>query len=896
MAPEAAGGTGNRVTGYKYRARAGASGVTGGNRSGGTGEEQYRGHASITGKGSGTGGAQETMLGGTGTAGGRDDRSYALDTTRGNGGGYNRGHAPATSTTIPTFTTIPTSTVTREYVSEPGIKESNTNVEFYMTGPGAGSSIGTGTIPGIGTGTGSGTRMHTAGGDSSATIERRDESEVPRGENLSTNKGVDYGTRKYTIGDGATAARMAGDIGTSSHGKDVGSSSTGLRIGEDSFASRPRTDSGGLSYLKETARSLGLGAAVGGGERPDIPGENPPVTRTVGESYNKGSAPGARPIHGPSTGTRRYTIGEDTSTIRIPRSDLSTSKTGNLPSTAGEGDLSTRSREDSRRAALIASAGRRRASHTGTRDQSSTLSYIKDVVSDFHIGSGFGDSTDAGKNERSHITSGDTSGTSHRAYTTGDGYLATKTGKGKDVATTIDIGSGFGTNARTGKDEQAYASGDNPSTRIGASRTFVTSKDSTLSKTSGTPRLYNPGGDISTTKPGDIPSYIKDAGTGAGTDTTPYSKDFAPSPRPSPGTYAGAPPIMETRSDAYMPSHQDKETKSTSNLDGNGKMRMGRYTIIHPLTAAEGHTEVEKRMEQEAGRADQIGRDRDTGRHITEGYRGMSDMAADHGRREGETRTAQEYGSQPSSSVRDDASAKHDRIRLDLEQELREIEQEALEISRGKDTATSTAGSGQKYSSLVSEHQAPIERKRIREDMAHVSSRNITPPRKTQETRIPGDFDSQERYDRDIAVGEVEPPARGRAQEVRDEAADTSSQVQLEPPPRQPTVPNLEQQQQQETYEREAEKAARESSMERHRTADLARTGSGPGGMRTTMRGSPEYKEQKASGTGQATASEKGVGDERGVTESRIEGDDDYGAKKGIFERAADKMGNLLHS
>lgn len=863
MVLETAGGAGDRVTDYKSRARTGVSGVTGGHKSSGTGEEQYRGHASITGRGSGTGGTQETTLG----------RSHALATTGGNGGGYDRGHASATSTTIPT------STVTREYVSEPGIKESNTNVEFYMTGPGGGSGIGTGTISGIGTGTGSGTRTRTyTAGDSSAIKERTGESVVHRGENLSTGKGVDHGARKYTIGDGATAARMAGDIGTSSHGKGVGHSSTGPRTGEDSFVSR--TDSGGLSYLKDTATSLGLGAAVGDGERSHVSGEDPSVTRTVGKSYNGGSAPGARPTHGSGTGTRRYTIGGDTYSIRVPRGDPSVNKTSNLTSTAGGamGDLSSRSREDSRRAASIASTGGRRASHTGTRDQSSTLSYIKDVVSDLHIG------------------------------------------------------PGSSTGAHTGKDEQTYASGDNSSTTIGDSGTFVTGRDSTPPKVGAIPRPYTPGGGTSTTRAGDTSSYTKD--TGIGTDTTPrrydigsgsgfgsgntygqgshdyttgrdspsvmkamantshvpYSKDFAPSPHPTPGTYADAPPTVETKSGAYMPDHQDKETRSMGNLDGSGKMQMGRYTIIHPIKATESQTGTEKRMEQEAGSTQRVGRGREHPgqqdmRHITGGYWGMGEMAADHGRREGETRTVQEYSSQPWSSVRDDASAKHDRIRLDLEQE-------ALIISRGKDAASSTAGSGQKYSSLVSEHQEPIERKRIREDMARESSRDITPSREIQETRIPGDFDFQERYDRDIAVGEAEPSVRSRAQEARDEVANTSSQIQLETPP--PTVPNLEQQQQQETYEREVEKAARESSMERHRTADLARTGSGPGGMKTTMRDSPEYKEQKASGIGQATANEKGVGDERGVMESRSEGDDDDGARKGIFERAADKMGNLL--
>lgn len=948
MVLEATGGE-TRANGRPigYESRTGVSGVTGGLTGDGTDEGHHGGYSSIiTGRGSGTGGTRETTIGGTGmgTTGTRDRDA----TTGGNGGVYDRGHASTTSTTIPT------STVAREYVSEPGIKESNTNIESYMAVPSAGSGIGTGTITstGAGVGTGSGTRMRTAGGGSSAIRERTDENVVTRGERLSTGKGVDHSARTYTIGDGITATRMVGDIGTSSYGKILGS-------GE---ISRPSASSGGLSYLKDTAASFGLGAVSHSGEQSHLPGEvsgvmEPSVKpysssgagprthrtdedlRTTGESYNKDFGSGAGPSRGPSAGMRRYTTGGDTYTIGVRRGDSSVDRTGDLTSTMEgvtriTGDLSSRSPEDSRRAALKTSVGDRTASYTGTRDQPSTLSYIKDVVSNLHIGPGSGTSTGADRDERSY-----TPKTGDRAYTTGGGYSTTRReekttlgtlkdkakDKAKDVVATVGIGSGSGTDTRTGRDEQTYASGDAPSTRIGDSRTFVTSGDSTLSKMGGDSRTYTTGGNTSTTKTGDTPSYIKGTGIGsvatvtgtrgydissgsgfgsgntygqgyrsyvAGRDSSietrantsqgpSYSKDFAPSSRPAISKYTDTPSTVGTRSGAYIPAHEDRETRSKGDQDGSGKMRMERYIIIHPgkamgdqtqrMEREAGETGVEQRMERDH---EQPGRQGTEERYIIGGSRSMGDMEVDPRRKEVETRMVQEYGGQPSSNVRDDASAKHDRIRLDLEQELRDIEQEALRIARERGTATSTTGSGQRYSSLVSENQEPIERKRSREDMGRTSSSNVTPSR-NKETRIPGDFDSQERYD-------------------RDEAAATSSQAQLETPPREPIVLNLEQRQQQETREREVEKAARESSMERHRTADLARTGSGPGGMRTTMRGSPEYKEQKASDSGRAAASERGREVEREAAESRFEGDDDEATKRGILGRAADKMGHLL--
>lgn len=960
MVLEATGGetrANGRPIGYESRTRTGVSGVTGGLTGGGTDEGHHRGYSSIVaGRGSGTGGARETTIGGTGmgTMGTRDRDA----TTGGSGGVYDRGHASATSTAIPT------STVAREYVSEPGIKESNTNVESYMTVPGAGSGIGTGTITGTGTGTGSGTRMYTAGGGSSDIRGRTDENVVTRGKNLSIGKGVDHGARTYTIGDGTTATRITGDIDPSSYGRNLGS-------GE---ISRPRAGSGGLSYLKDTAASFGLGAVSHSGERSHPPGEASRVMepglkpysssgagprtyrtgkdpRTTEELYSKDFGSGAGPSRGPSAGMRRYTIGGDTYAIGIRRGDSSVDRTGDLTSTMEgatkiTGDLSSRSPEDSRRTTLKTSARDRRASYTGTGDQPSTLSYIKDVVSNLHIGPGSGTSTGADRDERSYTSSGGTPKTGDETYATGGGTEKTTLGtlkdKAKDVASTVGIGPGSGTDTRTGKDKQTYASGDTSSTRVGDSRTFVTGGDSTLSKIGGDSRAYTTGGDTSTTKAGDTSSYIKDTGIGSvgtgtrGYDTSSgsgfdsgntygqgsrsyvaggdssmetrantkqapfYSKDFARSSHPTISKYTDTPSTVETRSGGYVPGYEDRGTRSTGDQDGSGKMRMERYIIIHPGKAMGDQTQAEGRMEREAGVEQQMERGHEQpGRQGTEQryiIGGSKSMEADRRRKEVETRTMQEYGSQP-SNVRDDASAKHDRIRLDLEQELYNIEQEALRIAREKGAATSTTGSGQKYSSLVSESQEPIERRRSREDMARISSRDVTPSR-GKEARIPGDFDSQERYDRDVVVGKAESSARSRprysSQEVRGEAAATSSQAQLENPPREPIGLNLEQRQQQETREREVEKAARESSMERHRTADLARTGSGPGGMRTTMRGSPEYKEQKASDSERAAVSERGREDERGAVESRFEGDDDEVTKKGILERAADKMGHLL--
>lgn len=934
---EATGGemrTGDRATGYESRARMGISGITGGRSEG-----HRKDHPSIiTGsRGVDPGGTRETTIGGTGVVGttgssGRDDRGYTFATT----GGHDMGHASAS-------TTIPTSTVAREYVSEPGIKESNTNVKSYMTGLGAGSDIGAGTIPGTGTGTGtgSGTRMYTAGGDSSASRARADplSSRAIRDvDTLSTGKNVDHGTRTYTISNGATAARMTGDIGTSSFAKgvgsekistpkaarntvmssyvrDVGSSGTGLRVNEDA-SSRPRMDSDRLSYIKEIAASLKLGAKIHGDERSHLPGKVPKVTAPGMTSYSDGSARprtyradedssaaqtagqprsnkdpsfGVGPSRGPGAGTRRYTIGGDTYSVGA-RGDAD--RIGDIASTTRVATKTTdsKSREDSRRVDQRTPAGGRRASHSGTRDQSSTLSYIKDAASAFGIGSGSG------------------SGTGESYLTTkieDKSTLETPKDKVKGVST-VGIGPGFAADTRTRGDGRAYTSGDTPSTRIGDSRDFITGGDSTLSRMGGDSQTYSTSGDTSTTRPSDPLSYIKETaatspgGTGTGPgygptsttaritltpsrgtqrDTKPdaeyYSRDFttrdnmvgtAQAPPHSKdfalglsGTHAVTPSTTETRSGAHVPSYENREAMMTGSQGASGRVRAEGYTIIHPAKVAEDQVRAGERSEREtrgAGRVEQrMGGDREQS-----GQQGLGERYI-IGRR-----TMQEPGAQPSGSFRDDASAKHDRIRLELEKELHEIEQEALRIAKGKETrrTTGVTSPGQKYSSLVGSGE-PTEHKRDREDMARISTRD------RQEIRIPGDFDTQERYD----------------------AAATSSQVQPGKPSHEPIPLDSERRQQQELRECEVEKAARESSMERHRTTDLARTGSGPGGMRTTMRGSPEYREQRASDSGPVTTGEKEGRDEK-VMESQFEGDDDEGSRRGILGRAADKMGHLL--
>lgn len=910
----------------------------------------------------GPGGTWETTIGGTGVGtgtSGRDDSGHTLATTR---GGYNMGHASAS-------TTIPTSTVAREYVSEPGIKESNTNVKSYMAGPGAGSDIGTGTIPG--TGSGSGMHMHTAGGDRSVSRARADSpSSRAIGDvgTLSTGKDIDHGTRTYTIGNGATAARMTGDIGTSSYIKgvgsgeistpsaarnthmssysqDVGSSGTGLRASEDAFSSSPRMDSNRLSYIKEIAASLRLGAEVRSDERSHLPGEVSKVTAPGMTSYSGGSVrPGtyhtgegssatqvARqpysntdfssvggPSRGPGVGTRRYTVGGDTYSVGI-RGDAHS--IGDIASTTGVATKTTdsRSREDNRRVDQRTPTGGRRASYTGTKDQSSTLPHIKDAASPLSIGSGSSSGSYLTTKMEDKSTLGDLKD------------------KAKDVATSV--GPGFVADTRTRGDERAYKSGDTPSTRIGDSRTPITGGDSTLSRMGGDPQTYAMSGDTSTTRPSDSLSYIKETagissggiGTGPGygptsttaritlapgrgteRDTKPdaeyysrghdmvgtaqapsHSKDFAPG---SSGTYADTPLTMETRS-----GYKNKEAVTTGNQDASGRLRAEGHTTIHLARVMEDQARAEKGTERDmrgAGIVEQrVGKEREqlgrqgVGERYIIGGSGVGDSGADSRRGEGETRTMQEPSGQPSKSFRDDASVKHDRIRFELEQELHEIEQEALRIAKGKGKTTGVTSPGQKYSSLVGSAE-PTERKRDREDMAPISTRD------RQEARIPGDFDTQERYNRGIFVGEAESSVHNRAQrsakEIRDDAATTSSQVQPGKPSREPIPLDFEQRQQQELHEREVEKAARESSMERHRTAGLDRTGSGPGGMRTTMRDSPEYREQRASDSGRATTSEKEERDERGVTESRFEEDDDEGSKRGFLERAADKMGNLL--
>lgn len=943
MVLEATGGetgTGGRATDYESRTRTGVSRVTGGVTGGNTGE------------GSRMAGTRETNIGGTGmgTRNGKDDRSYTFATAGGNSGGYDRGHASAS-------TTIPTSTVAREYVSEPGIKESNTNVKSYMAGPGAGSGISTGTIPGTVTGTGSGTRMYTAG------RARTDENAVPHGGEVSTPK----------------AAR---DTDTSFYSR-VGSSGTGFRAGEDALTSRPRTDPDRLSYLKDTAASLGLGAEVRDGERSRLLGEISRVTDLGMKSPSSGSArpvthrtdeassartttgqlhsnrdfsSGIGPSRGPGAGTRRYTIGGDTYSVGIRGRGSSADRIGDITSTVGmatetTGDSDTRPHKNNRSADQRTPAGKRRASYTGTRDQPSTLSYIKDIASTLGIGSGSGTGTKVNMDERGYAAGGDTSETAgDGTYITGgrmeESTLGALKDKAKDVATP-NVRSGPVANTHTEGGGRAYTSADTPSSRIGDSRTFVTGRDSTLPRTGGDSQTYATSGDTSTTKSSDTLSHTKDTtgrdtmpdaeyyrrdfttrdtGTGIGPHTTSreydigsttgsgsgnthgqgsrscaviggvspsatttmastvqkpsYSKGFAPGSHPT-----NTPPTMETRSGAHMPDYENRETMTTGNQGASGK-RTGRYTIIHPAKPTGDQEWMEERTERETRKAgveqrmemdhEQTGRQGSGERYIIEG--GTSDREADRRRKEGKTRTVQMPGSQPSRRFRDDASTKHDRIRLELEQELDDIAQEALRIAKGKRAARTTGATSpdQKYPPPISGDKEPIERKRDREDMA----RNITPPRDKQEARIPGGFDTQERHDRRIVVSEAE-------SSVHDDAATAFSQAQPGKPSREPILLNPERQQQQEPREREVENAARESSMEHHRTADI-RTGSNPDGMRTTMRGSSEYKEQRADDSVRAT--EKEGRDERKVTESQFEGDDGKGVGKGILKM----VGGLL--
>lgn len=907
--------TNGRATGYDKRTRDG--GVNGG----------------VTGRGTN----------GMGTSGGRGSTTTSRTGT-GTGGDYDRGYPTTTTSNVGRDTVM---------LSSPGIKEPNTNISSYMTDPGASSRSGT--ISGTGYGTGSGTRTYTAAGDSPVT-RTRDESMVPRDESGSSS-------RAYTVGGDLSGTRKPGDLNAGSYSRDFApGTGTGLRsrsLEHPTGREAPRADSGGLSYMQDTASRFGLGSngsrasegapsatgkmadtvantasyikdtakdaasglgltsGSGAGSDDRAAGGDSSVVKTITDtaagtaSYVKDTAKGAATGIGlTSSGTDtsgagpgyggRTTSGGDTSVTRtmadtaagtgsyIADTAKSVASGVGLTGAGTETDTETaRTGHDER-----TSGGDTSVTKTMADTAANTGSYIADTAK--NMASGVGLTSGTGTDDRTSTTGRDSSAKADEGHGTLS-YI-------KDVASKAGLGSRTSTEKRdrdsggessitktvtdTAADAGSYITdtAKNAASGIGLTSSTRTAHDN---------RTATPDEDTSITKKmtntaADTASYVADTAKGAAStvgltsssgpgsrpesDAEYYRKDLGPGPEIKDGsgkeahrydTGSGTGPGSGNNDDyssmpgAYTESRRnppgggDPSFPGGQGGEGAGRRAGERYTITHPGQAANRDRDEQARVEERMDR-EQMERDR--------GSRGAGERyTITHGNRETNRQTGgdrtEEYGSQP-RTVRDDTARKHDQTRQELEQELHDVEQEALRIARGKNTRAtsstySTPSPTRKYSPHVDEAQEPTERKRGREEMG--------------------------------------------SQEARRDDATTTSDIQTEKIPGglEPILPNLEQQQA--LHEREVEESARESSMERHRTSDLA-SGSGPGGMRTTMRDSPDYADQKADTNARVVTSEKEREEEvRKRIQSQFEGDgDEDGDKKSFLGRAADKVGHML--
>lgn len=719
-----------------------------------------------------------------------------------NSGGYNKGH----SSTIDTGRGMGTSGVTgdRGYTStttrgtsggyDRGYNSITSNIPTSTVSPEHVSSSGikesNTNVESCMTGSGSGTGKGTNTGSRSYTI----------GEGPSITRSRDYavgGDSNSRVGDRTTSATTGG-IGTSRTGAGPSDTGTHSGTGEGPSAARSSVDSAGsrLSFLGETAASLGLSHEL----RPGC------VTRAGEQDHTTRDT---------STGTT------DESTLESIKN-----KAKDVAASVGIG------------AGAGTDTGPR--AHDKGEDTSTggTLSHIKDTASRIGLGSSAGT---GGGNDKGENTSAGT-----RTYTIGGESYTTDKSRGYDVGS----GIGFGSGNTYGQSSQGYTTADDTAALKGAG---------SVSYRAG---AYLSGhGDESVERVGKglERHTIMHPGQATNRDREEKARvEERVNREKAEGERVERERVERERAERERVEREraDRERMDRERMDrerGQGGVGGERHVNNRSISLPRSKS---GRKETEAGKMEQkMERDREqssreaAGERYTIGHgRSIGDGGSDRTRRDEARRM--EQGGQP----REDAPPKHNRVRLDLEQELRDTEREALRIAKGKgiEKPADVTSPAQKYSSLVNEGPESTERKRGREDMARISSRDVTPT--GRQVHIPGEFDTQE--------------------DLHDNAPEKLTRA-LEPTPL-----NREQQQQQEAREREVEKAARESSMERHRTADLDRVGTGPGGMRTTMRDSPEYIGQK--------------GDTR-EEESRFEDDDDdYSTRRSILGRAADKMGNLL--
>ncbi|KAH8146175.1 uncharacterized protein LAJ45_09865 [Morchella importuna] len=813
--------------------------------------------------------------------GGYDGR-YTSDTNI--MGSMSRGHdnARSNNSTIP----IPVSDVGRDSVLHvsPGVKESNSNLAPYMIGRGGVGSHGS-SIPGTGYGTGSGTRTYSA----------------PR---------EDYGPRSYAQNVNVGPSRS----GPSEH-----------RTGETHASPHP---GGGLPYSRDTASQFGLGPSSGeqhSGNRDYAAREDysgPSATRNVVDT-----AANAASIVGDTAASAASYAGDTAINAGSYMADTVSSmrpmeKAANAASYVGDTAIAAASYAGD----TAANAGSYMADTVKEMRPMDTAanaaSYIADTARSVAPPAGPSSNLQAETGPaayESNYSPGDASGYDSRTYASSDRASITQkivdtaanaasyvADTAKDVASGIGLTSGTGPSTTTG--ERQYTGSENGDYSSGGGITARPVSD-TMANTASyvVDTAKNVDSSMGITPSSDIGNYAEKK---AGSDTVPrgYSigtgtgfgsgNSYNPQSRSRgmPGSFddsynnssnivgmdgggARRANFVSYRGGAYISGHDshDNATRDTEEVpfntgrDGGGdKARMGqrlrresldrdrieheqkeheramRERMEHDMQRARTYRE---RMDRERNNTNQTGAWPERRRSLGERYIITRDGGAamlDPGP-QGIPRTYEVAGP-TGGAPRDDANRKAERLREELEKEMQDTQNEALKLARerstgepsGTNSSQKISSPGQKYSSLVSQDPGPLDVKRGGDEGMG---------------NIPGAFEDTKRNN--------------------------------------PVRANLEMEQAE--RERESERSARRSSMDRHRATDTGH-GSGPGGMMTTMRNDSEYRDQKLDDTGRLVTDERQREyDVREKIESQFEGDDDDDeVRKSLLGRAASKMGNLL--
>lgn len=807
--------------------------------------------------GMGYGHSTSARTGGMNSRGVTNDGRYTSGTngTMGISRGYD--NARSNNSTIP----IPVSGVGHDSVLHvsPGVKESNSNLAPYMIDRGGVGPYG-GAIPGTGYSTGSGTRTYAA----------------PR---------ENYGLSPYTQNVNEDPSRS----GHSEH-----------RAGEIHTASNPK---GGLSYSRDTASELGLGPSSCGDNRPYYAGNQDPGNRDY-------SARGASPstsqnVAGTAASAASY-VGDTAASAATYAGDAAMGAGSYMADTAKSAVSAIKPMETTANAAsyvgdTAASAGSFIAD---------TVSAMKPMEKAANAASYVGDTTvnagsymvDAAKEMRPMDTAANAA--SYIADTARS--VAPPAGPSSNLPAETTPGiydRDYSLGDTSGNDSRTYDSSD----RAPITQKVADTAVNAASYVADTAKDLAPGiGLTSSTVPsakstsGAVPrGYDIGAGIGFGSGNS-YNTHQARS-RGMPGSFDdshsnsynitgmdwGGPKRANSvsyRGGAYLSGHDDAAVRRESPWDvvrdGGNKARTGhqlrRESLDHDRIENDQREReraiperMERDMERERMDRERIDRERDDPNQMG----AWPERRRSLGERHVITRDKDVATLDPSSqrgpampriygaggpgggTPRDDASLKAERLREELEKEMQETQTEALRLARERDDRGAIGGDhsqkvvspGQKYSSLVSQDLGPLDSKL--EEVGY----------------IPGAFENPRRSE------------ATNAQEARRSN---------------PLGANLELQQAE--REREPERSVRRSSMDRHPATDTGH-GSGPGGMMTTMRDDPEYRDQKRDDGGYAVASERQREDVQEKIQSQFEGDDDDEIRrKSLLGRAASKVGNLL--